>query len=122
MLVLSLVARRYYRRVINHVPEDDRTDPERGQDGATLPRIDMTFSCVAVTPQSARWSTNDQRQTVLSLDDIGLQTSTDPTPPGESNEHHESRPSDNNYYYNHIARPDYETVRISNHEIPADIK
>jgi hypothetical protein len=68
MLILSVIARRYYRRVTNYVPDDDLIDQNRRVDDATLHRIDMSFSCLAVSPNGVPTSTS-QRQ-ALTVDDL----------------------------------------------------
>lgn len=77
MLILSVIARRYYRRVTNYVPDQDLIDQDRRVDDGTLYRIDMSFSCLAVSP-NAPISTPQRRQ-ALNIDDLTT-SSSDPQP------------------------------------------
>ena len=69
MLILSVIARRYYRRVTNYVPDDDLIDQSRRVDDATLHRIDMSFSCLAVS-LDVPTSTAQPRRPIETIDEL----------------------------------------------------
>lgn len=75
MLILSVIARRYYRRVTNYVPDDDLIDQNRRVDDGTLYRIDMSFSCLAVSPNAPNTPNSAPQRQALNIDDLTSSTS-----------------------------------------------